>query len=194
MLLFPFQNKQPLILARGVFDKEALGIIHHSLGKQSPCLCIYSFYKLREKSLFKTCQFKTGSLRESSGCSVQITVRFWIFWAPREKTKRSVWSVFFFFLMSVTVGWCRAQWVQVGHGASWGNKSCSWYWPLSSEVSKSLFGMSWERISAKSLCHCLCTMRIPSWLLLERILGSNASSLILMELLAENIFFFYFFW
>lgn len=72
MLLFPFQNKQPLILARGVFDKEALGIIHHSLGKQSPCLCIYSFYKLREKSLFKTCQLKTGSLRESSGCSVKI--------------------------------------------------------------------------------------------------------------------------
>lgn len=42
MLLFRFQNKQPLILARGVFDKQALGIIHHSLGKHSSCLCIYS--------------------------------------------------------------------------------------------------------------------------------------------------------
>lgn len=47
MLLFRFQNKQPLILARGVFDKQALGIIHHSLGKQSSCLCIYSSVYIR---------------------------------------------------------------------------------------------------------------------------------------------------
>lgn len=42
MLLYSFQNKQFLMLAQGVFDKQAFVIIHYLLGKQLPCLYIYS--------------------------------------------------------------------------------------------------------------------------------------------------------
>lgn len=42
MLLYSFQNKQFLILAQGVFDRQAFVIIHYLLGKQLPCLYIYS--------------------------------------------------------------------------------------------------------------------------------------------------------
>lgn len=42
MLLYSFQNKQFLIPAQGVFDRQAFVIIHYLLGKQLPCLYIYS--------------------------------------------------------------------------------------------------------------------------------------------------------
>lgn len=102
--------------------------------------------------------------------------------SPKIKKNKIIGG--WFFLMSVRAGWCRAQWIQAGHGAPWGNKCSSWYCPLPPEVSESLLAMSWERIPANSPCHCLCKMRIPSWLLLGRILGSSTSNLILMELLA----------
>lgn len=57
MLLYHFQNKQFLILAQGVFDKQAFLIIHYFLGKQLPCLCIYSttyILETKEKIPFET--------------------------------------------------------------------------------------------------------------------------------------------
>lgn len=41
-LLYRFQNKQLLLLARGVFDKQVFVIIHYFSGKQLSSLCIYS--------------------------------------------------------------------------------------------------------------------------------------------------------
>lgn len=107
-----------------------------------------------------------------------------------EKNKRlgGCW----FFLMSITAGWCRAQsylWVQGGMehlGAI--NPAVGTH--LCLQQSESLLARSWERIPANRPCHYLCKLSVPSWLLLGRILGSSTSNLILMELLAAFIFLF----